>query len=75
MNARQANRAVIAKRAGARTSTGPVSTNLLARVTPIGEGGNVRNRRSPRMTATQRDSEGRYSDWNRSPFAPRGGWR
>lgn len=34
-----------------------------------------RARKAPRMTATQRDSQGRLSAWSRSPYAPKGGWR
>lgn len=34
-----------------------------------------RSRRAVRLTATQRDSKGRLSAWNRSPYAPRMGWR
>jgi hypothetical protein len=34
-----------------------------------------RQRRAPRLTATQRDSQGRISAWARSPYAPKGGWR
>jgi len=75
MHASQANRARIAQRAPVSRNAGRPSTDLAARVVTVNGTGNVRNRRSPRMTATQRDSTGRYSDWNRSPFTPRGGWR
>lgn len=34
-----------------------------------------RSRKAVRMTAAQINSEGRTSEWNRSPYAPRGGWR
>jgi hypothetical protein len=34
-----------------------------------------RARKAPRLTSTQRDSTGRVSDWSRSPYAPRLGWR
>jgi hypothetical protein len=34
-----------------------------------------RGRKATRMTAAQRNSIGRVSEWNRSPYAPRGGWR
>lgn len=52
------------------------STDLLLRVPSYPPAARpVRNRRSPRMTATQRDSRGMRSAWNDSPFAPKGGWR
>lgn len=55
---------------------GPVSTDPRARVlTPVSGLNDRKNRRATRLTATQRNSVGRYSEWNRSPFAPRGGWR
>ena len=69
------NRAVIAKRAAksARTSTrrttGRPSTNLLARTqTEVHAGAVIRRTKAVRMTAVQRNSEGRPSEWNRSPY-------
>lgn len=75
MNANQANRARIAERARTVHIPGRPSVDPLARTASVEGVGSVRNRRSPRLTATQRDSTGRYSDWNRSPFEPFGGWR
>lgn len=55
------------------------STNLAARtmttVKPYGFTGTRRHGNKARMTDAQRDSTGRFSDWNRSPYTPRGGWR
>lgn len=60
-------------RNGASPSTRP-GTDLLARTTstPLRTG---RKTRAAKLTSTQRNSQGRTSEWARSPYAPRGGWR
>lgn len=71
MNRRQADRTVIAARAahrpGARAST--TGTNLAARTLTVvnGSGPGIR-RPKARMTGAQRNSEGRRSEWNESPY-------
>lgn len=55
---------------------GPVSTDLRARtLTPVSGLNERRSRRGTRLTATQRNSQGRRSEWSMSPYAPYGGWR
>ncbi len=61
-----------ARRSGATSSTrpiGPVSTDLRARVPQVIQlrDGSYRARKSPKMTATQRNSEGKRSEWSASP--------
>ena len=77
MNRSQANRARIAERAGARSSTrsanagrtGNPATDLTARtlttVKPSGVG--IRKHKC-KMTRAQRNSEGRRSEWSASPY-------
>ena len=71
MNARH-NRARIAERASARASTsrpGTVGTNPAMRVETIVHARiPVRRSKATRLTATQRNSEGRPSEWSRSPY-------
>lgn len=75
MHKSQANRAIIAARAGIPATNHhgvsrnqAVSTNLAARVDSIIPIVHVHNRRSPRMTAAQKNSEGRRSEWAASPY-------
>lgn len=79
MNRAQADRSVIARRAGAtrsttrtsRTSrTGRPGTDLRARTsTPVYATGPIRRSRAVKMTATQKNSDtGRASEWNRSAY-------
>jgi hypothetical protein len=83
VNRNQADRARIAARAAARDiqpsrNVGAVSTDPALRgssIAPYGFTGTRRHGNKARMTDAQRDSRGRFSDWNRSPFTPRGGWR
>jgi len=82
---RAQKRAIRARRAAAAQQAGRLpgkprpttpGTNPALRPEPVANGAQVpRNRRAVRMTATQRDSTGRMSAWNRSPYAPYGGWR
>lgn len=71
MQKSQANRAIIERRTAARgvptpSSTGRPATNLLVRVQTVASAaGPVRRTRCAPMTKAQRDSTGRYSDWNR----------
>jgi hypothetical protein len=71
MNPRH-NRARIAERAGARTSTkrpATVGTNPAMRVETIVHARiPVRRSKATRLTATQRNSEGRRSEWSASPY-------
>lgn len=78
------NRERIAARITSTTShtrtTGPVSTDLLARVPDVIVLRDSTVKRSKRskgrgVGTNQRDSRGYRSDWTRSPYAPRGGWR
>lgn len=64
---RLAERAAENNRTGRRHSVMPPAT--------VVQPGPLRSRKAVRMTATQRDSQGRLSAWSRSPYAPRGGWR
>lgn len=69
MNRNQANRARIAERVtGARTSTGTVATNPAMRPATVVAhcAGPIRRSRATKMTATQRNSEGGWSEWNAS---------
>lgn len=81
MNRNQADRARIAARATTQPSrnVGTVATDPALRdstvVRPYGFTGTRRHGNKARMTDAQRDSRGRFSDWNRSPYMPRGGWR
>ena len=84
MHKSQADRARIAARAAARDNqssrnVGTLATDPALRdstvVNPYGYTGTRRHGNKARMTDAQRDSRGRFSDWNRSPFTPRGGWR
>lgn len=69
MHKSQANRAIIAARAGIpATNHHGVSRNPAARVDSIIPIVHVHNRRSPRMTAAQKNSEGRRSEWAASPY-------
>jgi hypothetical protein len=66
-----ADKARLAARAGTRTYVSALRNPApLATMSYVG-----RPRRSPRMTATQRNSQGRRSEWRLSPYAPKGGWR
>lgn len=66
MNPNQANRARIAQRIDpANLRTRPT---VLAPSTPIGATGPVRRTRCAPMTAAQRDSTGKRSDWSASPY-------
>lgn len=75
------NMQVVAARAAAngrkgRRNRGTVGTDPASRtvaVAPLYSGD--RNRRASKMTKAQRNSEGRVSEWNMSPYAPRLGWR
>lgn len=73
MRRSQNNRSVTARRAQDR----PVSTDMRHFPSEVSPplAAPWRNRRSPRMTATQRNGIGRRSEWNRSPYAPKRGWR
>lgn len=74
MRRSQNNRAVTVTRAASR----PIITDMRHFPAEVGDeraAGAFRNRKAPRMTAVQRNSIGRHSEWNRSPFTPRGGWR
>lgn len=63
----------------ARAAANPTITGRHGTVMPlVGEASRSyvgRNRSAARRTAAQRDSAGRISDWSRSPYAPKGGWR
>jgi hypothetical protein len=70
MHASQANRARIAERAGIRRNAGPVGIDPAARSampTHPMAAGVVRRSRALPMTGAQRNSEGRISEWTRSP--------
>jgi hypothetical protein len=74
MQRTQVNRARISERADHAPRINPASTLLLA--APGQSHGFVgRARKSAKLTSTQRNSIGRRSEWSRSPYAPRGGWR
>ena len=81
MHKSQADRSRIAARAAQsdRTANPRETTRMplgsLTTVMPYGFTGTRRHGNKARMTDAQRDSTGRFSDWNRSPFTPRGGWR
>lgn len=73
MNGRKTNRARIAERARARTSTrpvGPVSTDLRARVlTEVKPSGPGIRKRKASMTGAQRSAhENKRSLWTASPY-------
>lgn len=75
MQKRQANRAVIAARIApvqeTRISVRETSeANRTARTADIREASKraPRNRKAMRMTGAQRNSEGRKSEWNQSPY-------
>lgn len=70
------DRAKIAARATTRP-TRPTATSIYTGpLTPVkAPVGAVRNRRAVRLTAIQRNSIGRRSEWNRPVTAPFGGWR
>ena len=74
-----ARAARVSSAASATPSTrpiGPVSTDPRARVqTPVSGLNARKNRKATRLTATQKNSQGRRSEWTYSPFEPRGGWR
>ena len=78
MQRQQADRARIAARTtrtsgpNPRSATGFYTGPITIIAPPVGP---VRNRKAVRMTAIQRDSTGKRSAWNRSPYAPYGGWR
>lgn len=72
MRKSQVNRSVVAARAASRpardTSTAPVSRNLGARPsTRVTPSGYVKRSRAVPLTATQRNSEGKRSEWSASP--------
>jgi hypothetical protein len=70
MHRSQANRAVIAARttAGVRP-VGRPSTDIRARVESVASMAIVNpSRKAVRLTATQRNSIGGVSEWNRSPY-------
>lgn len=72
MHTSQADRSVIAARAarrsGARRSTGTVGTNPARRdTTQVYATGPVRRSTAVTLTATQRNSEGKRSEWSASP--------
>lgn len=80
------NRAILAERAAQNVkpaSPSTVGTNLAARpatqVTMLRstDGGLRKGKRSKGRGpgAVARDSRGYRSDWSRSPYAPKGGWR
>jgi hypothetical protein len=76
MHKSQVNRAAVAARVTAApriNATMPLDS--LTRVMPYGFTGTRRHGNKARMTDAQRDSTGRFSDWNRSPYTPRAGWR
>lgn len=73
MRRAQADRSVIAARAsrrvGARRSTGRPATDVAARpITPLTPIGSVRRSSAVKMTGAQRNSEGRRSEWNATPY-------
>lgn len=69
------NKQVMAARAAANPTITGRHAEVLALALPATPFYQGRARRSPRMTSTQRDSQGRLSAWARSPYAPKGGWR
>lgn len=67
------NRAIVAQRASkrpVRRTAGRPGTNILARtLTEVDRAVPAhRGRKSPRLTAVQKNSEGRRSEWSRSPY-------
>lgn len=68
-----------AARAGAVAAPrplGPASTDLRVRtITRVTGLNGPKNRKASRLTSTQRNSQGRRSEWSMSPYAPYGGWR
>lgn len=79
MNPNQANRAVIAARTTVTARpVGRPSVDVRARTETSEHLGEVRrSRRATRMTAAQKDSQGKNSAWNRSPYyftAPAWDW-
>lgn len=66
MNRSQANRSVIAARAAANGRTGRHGA-VLAPSTVVYATGPIRRSRAIPLTATQRNSEGRRSEWSASP--------
>ena len=71
------NKRVMAARAAANPTItarhSAVKVLALAPSQPLNSG--TRNRSAVRMTGAQRNSLGRVSEWSRSPYAPKGGWR
>lgn len=80
MHESQANRQVIAARVGAKplaphrpTTLGTNPAMRVERVkAPVGA---IHNRKAIKGTGAQKNALGRTSEWNRSPYAPKGGWR
>jgi hypothetical protein len=72
MRSTQANRARVAERAQPARSQplGRPSTDLRSRTLTVTEPAvpATRGRKGVRLTATQRNSVGRVSEWNRSPY-------
>lgn len=68
MHASQANRARIAARAGVRRNDEGVSRNPAARTSSTIPLTHVHNRRAPKLTSVQKNSEGRRSEWSASPY-------
>lgn len=69
-----------ASRMAERAAANPTITGTFGTVLPPDSAryvapGPIRNRRAVKGTAAQRNSQGRISEWSRSPYAPKGGWR
>ena len=73
------NRARIAERVDhTHVTRGTIATNpalRTANMTPLREPARTKRRKGRGPGAVARDSRGRISDWTRSPYTPRGGWR
>lgn len=65
MKRSQANRSVVAARASA--STPNLAAHTLKHTLPKGAAGAIRRSRALKLTATQKNSEGRTSEWSMSP--------
>lgn len=66
MKRSQANRAIVARRAS--PSTPNVHSGIpLTGTTPVYATGPVKRSRALKLTATQKNSEGRTSEWSMSP--------